>query len=113
MSLDLSWIVNGLKQPGKTRAGIAKAMGVSAAQVTRILQGKRHLRAKDIETISEYLGVNVRVMSNAAPDFVTDQSTRACIKAAHQTLASTEYSDADARAVACALLETVLRNLGA
>lgn len=113
MSLDLSWITNGLKQPGKTRAGIAKAMGVSAAQVTRILQGKRHLRAKDIETIASYLGIDVRVMLPANPDAAPDQSTRACIKAAHQTLASTDYSDAEARAVASALLETVLRNIGA
>lgn len=55
--MDLEWIRKGLKKPGKTRAGIARAMGgINPSQVTRLLAGKRQLKAAEVPKIAAYLG---------------------------------------------------------
>ena len=60
--MDLSWILKGLEKPGKSRAGIARALGgLHASQVTRLLKGERRLMADEVQKIASYLG-------EAAPD---------------------------------------------
>jgi SOS-response transcriptional repressor LexA len=56
--MDIEWIVEGLKKPGKTQAGIAKAMRRSPSMVTAMLKGKRELKARDIAVIARYLEVD-------------------------------------------------------
>lgn len=56
--MDMEWIIKGLDKPGKSRAGLAKAIGRHPAVVTNILSGKRELKAREISTIANYLGVD-------------------------------------------------------
>ncbi len=51
----LDWIRKGLEKPGRTQAGLAQALGVDRAQATRLLQGKRELKVRELRAISEYL----------------------------------------------------------
>ena len=51
----LDWIRKGLEKPGRTQAGLAQALGVDRAQATRLLQGKRELKVRDLRAISQYL----------------------------------------------------------
>lgn len=60
--MDIQWIIDGLKKPGKTQAGIAKAMRRSPSMVTAMLKGKRELKAKDIGVIARYLEVDPPIM---------------------------------------------------
>lgn len=49
------WVFNGLKKEGKSKGGLAKALGVHAAQVTRILEGTRKIKATEVSMIASYL----------------------------------------------------------
>ena len=51
----IGWIKNGLKKPGKTKNGLASAIGKSKSVVSMILIGKRELRAFEIPKIADYL----------------------------------------------------------
>ena len=51
----LDWIKKGLEKPGRTQAGLAQALGVDRAQATRLLQGKRALKVRELRAISAYL----------------------------------------------------------
>jgi len=51
------WIRQGLKDTGKTRSGLAKALGRSPSAITDLLNGSRRLRAEEISLIADYLGV--------------------------------------------------------
>ena len=55
--MTVDWIRAGLKRTGKTRSGLAKALGRSPSAVTDLLNGHRRLRADEIAIVSEYLGV--------------------------------------------------------
>lgn len=55
--MDMQWIVDGLEKPGKSKSGLAKAMGRSPSMVTALLKGERQLKAREIETIAKYLEV--------------------------------------------------------
>ena len=55
--MTVDWIRAGLKRTGKTRSGLAKALGRSPSAVTDLLNGHRRLRADEIATVSEYLGI--------------------------------------------------------
>jgi hypothetical protein len=48
-------IREGLSRPGKTQKGLAAALGVDNSQISRLLTGKRHLRAHEIPIILGYL----------------------------------------------------------
>ena len=56
-ALTVDWIRAGLKRTGKTRSGLAKALGRSPSAVTDLLNGHRRLRADEIATVSDYLGI--------------------------------------------------------
>src|SRR5262249_42143117 len=51
----LDWIRRGLRKPGKTQAGLARAIGRSPSAVNNLLAGKRRLRADEIGKIARYL----------------------------------------------------------
>ena len=55
--MTVDWIRSGLKRTGKTRSGLAKALGRSPSAVTDLLNGNRRLRADEIATVSDYLGI--------------------------------------------------------
>jgi hypothetical protein len=56
----IDWIKAGLEKPGKTKAGLAKALGVHPSAVTRMLKHDgpetRRIQASELSAISEYLG---------------------------------------------------------
>lgn len=53
--MDIEWIRQGLKKPGKTQRGIAQALGIDPSGVNRLLKGGRELKASEIEKIKSYL----------------------------------------------------------
>ena len=55
--MTVDWIRAGLKRTGKTRSGLAKALGRSPSAVTDLLNGHRRLRADEIAIVSDYLGI--------------------------------------------------------
>jgi len=55
--VSVEWIRAGLKQAGKTRSGLATALGRSPSAVTDLLNGHRRLRADEITIVADYLGV--------------------------------------------------------
>lgn len=56
--MDIEWIVKGLEKPGKTKAGLAKAISRHPAVVTNLLSGNRELKAREIAVIARYLEVD-------------------------------------------------------
>src|SRR6476646_5064159 len=56
--LDIRLIERGLQKPGKTKGGLATAMGVRPGAVSEILSGIRLIKASEIAPITEYLGLN-------------------------------------------------------
>jgi hypothetical protein len=53
----LDWIIEGLAKPGKTRSGLARALGKQPSAVTDLLQGKRQLKASQIPIVASYLEI--------------------------------------------------------
>ena len=49
--LTIDDIREGLSRPGKTQKGLAAALGLDNSQVSRLLAGKRNLRANEIPII--------------------------------------------------------------
>jgi repressor LexA len=56
--LDIAIIERGLEKPGKTKGGLARAMGVRPGAVSEILSGLRLIKASEIGPIMEYLELN-------------------------------------------------------
>jgi len=56
--LDIAMIERGLEKPGKTKGGLARAMGVRPGAVSEILSGLRLIKASEIGPIMEYLELN-------------------------------------------------------
>jgi repressor LexA len=56
--LDVRLIERGLQKPGKTKGGLAAAMGVRPGAVSEILSGIRLIKASEIAPIIEYLELN-------------------------------------------------------
>src|SRR6478672_9366448 len=56
--LDVRLIERGLQKPGKTKGGLAAAMGVRPGAVSEILSGIRLIKASEIAPITEYLELN-------------------------------------------------------
>lgn len=55
------WIIEGLKKEGKSKKGLAEALGRFPSAVSDLLKGRRRLRADEIETVAAYLEVPVPV----------------------------------------------------
>ena len=58
MVLDAEMIERGLQKTGKSKGGLARAMGVRAGAVSEILGGQRLIKASEVEIIMEYLELN-------------------------------------------------------
>src|SRR6185312_8832595 len=56
--LDIGLIERGLLKPGKTKGGLATAMGVRPGAVSEILSGLRLIKASEIGPIIDYLELN-------------------------------------------------------
>jgi len=56
--LDTPMIERGLQKPGKTKGGLARAMGVRPGAVSEILSGLRLIKASEIALIMDYLELN-------------------------------------------------------
>ena len=56
--LDIRLIERGLEKPGKTKGGLATAMGVRPGAVSEILSGIRLIKASEIAPIIDYLELN-------------------------------------------------------
>ena len=56
--LDIRLIERGLEKPGKTKGGLATAMGVRPGAVSEILSGLRLIKASEIAPIIDYLELN-------------------------------------------------------
>lgn len=53
--MSIQWIEDGLKKPGKTKVGLAKALGRAPSMVTALLRGDRQLKASEVAAIARYL----------------------------------------------------------
>lgn len=53
----LQWIRDGLRQTGKTQVGLARHLGLTHPQITRLLKGVRRLKVDELPRIADYLGV--------------------------------------------------------
>lgn len=62
-SMDIDWIVKGLEKYGKTKTGLAKALGKHPSVVSHILAGNREIKAREIAAIAHYLDVKAPEMS--------------------------------------------------
>jgi repressor LexA len=56
--MDAAMIVRGLKKTGKSKGGLAEAMGVRAGAVSEILSGIRLIKASEVPIITDYLELN-------------------------------------------------------
>ncbi len=56
--MDKSWIIEGLKKPGKTRTGLAKALARAPSMVTALLREERELKVREVSIIARYLEVD-------------------------------------------------------
>ena len=56
--LDIKMIERGLEKPGKTKGGLAAAMGVRPGAVSEILADARLIKASEIQPIIDYLDLN-------------------------------------------------------
>lgn len=56
--LDVRMIERGLQKPGKTKGGLAAAMGVRPGAVSEILSETRLIKASEIQPIIDYLELN-------------------------------------------------------
>ena len=56
--LDVKMIERGLAKPGKTKGGLAAAMGVRPGAVSEILAEMRLIKASEIAPIIDYLELN-------------------------------------------------------
>jgi repressor LexA len=56
--LDVRLIERGLQKPGKTKGGLAAAMGVRPGAVSEILADARLIKASEIQPIIDYLELN-------------------------------------------------------
>ncbi|MDE2578679.1 MAG: 3,4-dihydroxy-2-butanone-4-phosphate synthase [Hyphomicrobiales bacterium] len=77
----LDWIRQRLGDPGKTQAGLAEALGVDRAQITRLLQGRRELKLREIRLISTYFGAEPPAAAGKAPGAPAGASVMEAIEA--------------------------------
>ena len=73
--MDLDWIRDGLRRPGKSQRGLARALGINPSGVSRLLAGRRAIKLDEIEKIAAYLEVGPPYWTSgplapsAAPEF--------------------------------------------
>lgn len=55
----VDWIAEALDKPGKSRTGLAKAMGIHPSGVTALMQGTRQLKLHEAQKAAAYLEVSL------------------------------------------------------
>lgn len=55
--MDIEIIKAALDRPGKSKGGLAQAMGVGNSAITALLKGERQIKAHEVPMIAEYLGL--------------------------------------------------------
>ena len=88
---DIEWIRQGLKKPGKSKGGLAKAFGRSPSAISDLLAGTRQLKATEIKSAAEYLEVNPPGMSGDA--IATQQIRQAPVRGVAAAGLWMEYDD--------------------
>lgn len=53
--MEIAEIRRGLEKPGKSQRGLAKAMGIEASAVSRLLKGERKLQLHEVQKVQAYL----------------------------------------------------------
>lgn len=61
--MDIEAIKKGLEQPGKSKSGLAKALGIPNSAVTALLKGQRLLKLREVPKVRAYLA------SDSEPEF--------------------------------------------
>lgn len=75
-AMDIGWIRDGLKKPGKTQKGLAVALGVDPAAISRLLVGTRQLKAAEIEKAQIYLsGGSSLPQPKSSPSYSQQEGT--------------------------------------
>lgn len=49
------WVAQGLQKPGKDQYGLADALGVERTAISKLINGKRQLKADEIEKVAAYI----------------------------------------------------------
>src|ERR1700676_150330 len=71
--LDVGMIERGLQKPGKTKGGLAVAMGVRPGAVSEILAEIRLIKASEIQPIIDYVELNtLRIMARVGAGAVIE-----------------------------------------
>lgn len=73
--MDIQWIIDGLEKPGKSRIQLAQALGRSPSVVTKILNGERELKAREISVIANYLDVKAPSVTTKPSPFESENPT--------------------------------------
>lgn len=60
------WIRKGLEQKGKSNKGLARHLGVHDAVVSRMVHGKRPIKADELPRIAEYLELQIPTSQNGS-----------------------------------------------
>ena len=57
--MEIEDIRRGLKKPGKSKSGLAKALGLWPSAITALLNGQRELKAREVPIAAAYLELDV------------------------------------------------------
>jgi repressor LexA len=57
--MDIEDIRRGLQKPGKSKSGLAEALGLFPSAITALLKGERELKAREIPIVAKYLELDV------------------------------------------------------
>lgn len=68
MTIDAAqWIRDALATTGKSQKGLAAALGITQPQVSRLVTGKRRLRAAEIPVLESYFGISYPQRTQSMP----------------------------------------------
>lgn len=81
---DVTWIRDGLEKPGKTQAGLAKALAIDPAGVSKLLAGKRLIKANELPKIRAYLEAPAEDESKLLSERASADNTREAVVARTQ-----------------------------
>lgn len=71
------WIRKGLEQKGKSNKGLARHLGVHDSVVSRMVRGKRPIKADELPRIAEYLELPIPASQNEGTGHIVNPATNA------------------------------------
>lgn len=75
----INWIEQGLERQGLSQKGLARHLGLSHSQVSRLLSRQRKLQIDEIDKISLYLGTQPPTVSDqTASEIAVDDDNLVC-----------------------------------